>query len=74
MSHPYGYRRKPAVWPPKLVADILEQAVIRIVLQLHEEGRGLREIAEELTARGFATRKGTPWHHQLVKRIIDRYA
>jgi IS30 family transposase len=53
------------------VRDPDEQAVIRRIVRLHDEGLGLREIARELDAASIPCRAGT-WYHTTVKGILDR--
>jgi hypothetical protein len=36
------------------------------------EGQGSKAIAAALTAEGYRTRRGTPWSHVQVLRIIAR--
>ena len=48
--------------------------VMPVVIGLKAEHRSLREIASELTAKGFPTRGGSAWNHVQVKRLLDRVA
>jgi site-specific DNA recombinase len=57
----------------KLIRNEAEQAVIELVRTLHQQGVSLRKIAEELTARGIATKEGkTEWKHTTVVRLLER--
>lgn len=58
-----------------LVANAQEQAVITEIHRLKSEGHSLRQVAEELTRQGIATKEGnTSWGHQAVARILARKA
>jgi DNA invertase Pin-like site-specific DNA recombinase len=58
-----------------LVRNAHEQAVIGDILVLRLEGRTLRQIAAELTARGVPTKNGGhQWGHTAVARIVGRKA
>ncbi len=56
----------------RLLALPNEQDAITLILDLRGQGRTLREIAAELTARGIETKRGGRWHIQTVKGILDR--
>ena len=50
-----------------------EQAVIRLVRELHQQGVSLRKIAADLTARGIPTKEGTPeWKHTTIARLLEK--
>ena len=66
---PYGYRL--AKDGETLRPDETEQTVIRLVKRMREAGETLREIAEELTRRAFATRTGGYWHVQTISNIAQ---
>ncbi|HEX4149106.1 MAG TPA: recombinase family protein [Pirellulales bacterium] len=56
-----------------LVPNEAEQEVIARMLALRGAGRTLREIADELTSLGIATKEGRGrWAHQAVARILNR--
>ena len=40
--------------------------------ELRAEGFAYDKLDERLTAEGFTTRKGTPWHGFSVSRILER--
>ena len=46
--------------------------LLPLMQQLRERGESLRRIAENLNARGDATRTGCRWSGATVKRVIDR--
>jgi DNA invertase Pin-like site-specific DNA recombinase len=48
--------------------------IVPIVRELKAQGLTLRAIAEELTARGYLTRKGKPWNAVQVMRLLEREA
>ncbi len=62
----YGYRRTGAL----VVADEREQEIVRVVGELRAAGLSLREIAAELTGRGFTTRRGGRWFPETVRSIL----
>lgn len=62
----YGYRRTGAL----VVADEREQEIVRVVGELRAAGLSLREIAGELTRRGFTTRRGGRWFPETVRSIL----
>lgn len=58
-----------------LIPNPAEQSTIGQVTELRQAGRSLREIADELTRRGVATKEGRPaWTHTAVNRILQRAA
>lgn len=64
---PYGYD---ADENGKLVTNPQEQRIIAEARGLRDVGYSLREIAESLNVSGFLTRRGSPWKHQYVARIL----
>lgn len=56
----------------KLVPNQAEQEAIRLARQLRSEGRTLRGIAGELSAKGFVPRGGKGWHPQTVTRMVGQ--
>ena len=64
----YGYRL--AADGEHLEHDETEQAVVTTISALRAKRRTLREVADELNGRGFRTRRGSPWRHEYVKRVI----
>ena len=66
---PFGYRARAG----KLCADPKEQKAVRLILDLHEKGKSLRSIAQELEAAGYQRKLGgLTWHPQAVLSIIER--
>ncbi len=70
---PYGYDL--AIDGVALIKNTNEQSAIELVNELNSRGMSLREIADELTARGYLTKKGKDrWNHMTVKNILNRKA
>ena len=70
---PYGYDL--AIDGISLVSNPIEQAAIGLVKELNSRGMSLREIADELTARGYLTKKGKDrWNHMTIKNLLNRKA
>lgn len=55
----------------RTVPDANEAAAVVRTLALHAAGEGVSSIARTLTAEGFETRSGRPWHSQQVARMLD---
>jgi site-specific DNA recombinase len=51
-----------------------EQRVIEIIVELRQDGRSLRAIADELNRQGYSTRRGSAWRHQYVAAIAKEAA
>lgn len=47
-----------------------EQAMLKLAHELRQGGRSLREIARELFAQGFLSRKGGPFEASQIKRML----
>lgn len=59
----------------RLVADEGDQEAAALMLRLNSEGKSYREIADALTAAGFATKRGAAkWSKQTVAAILGRVA
>lgn len=70
---PYGYDL--AIDGVELIKNSTEQSAIELVNELNSRGMSLRVIADELTARGYLTKKGKDrWNHMTVKNILNRKA
>jgi site-specific DNA recombinase len=55
----------------RLYVDPAEAEVVRLVFDWYVDRRwGSRQIARELTRRGFRRRSGLPWHPDKVRRLI----
>lgn len=58
-----------------LVANASEQETIQLIRKLRSRGYSLRDIANELTEKNYATKKGgSKWTHTTVKSILERVA
>ena len=68
MSNPYGYRYDPAAG--NLAVVPAEAAVVREIYRLRGGGNTLREISENLNARGVPTKHGRRWSKRQVFRIL----
>jgi site-specific DNA recombinase len=56
-----------------LIPNEQEQLVVAEISRLRADGYSLREIAEELTRQGIATKEGnSTWGHQAVAKILTR--
>jgi len=64
---PYGY----CVEGGNLVPEEREQEAILHATELRETGASYRSIAARLASAGFVSRKGKPFHHTQVKRILN---
>ena len=53
-------------------AEAFAQRLAGLVLPLREEGRSLREIATELTAKGITTPRGGDWTAGAVRAVLVR--
>lgn len=67
---PYGWERDPQN-PALMVHCPEEQQVLGQILELHEQGKGLRAICRELEDQGIKCRGGK-WHHTTIKAILGR--
>jgi DNA invertase Pin-like site-specific DNA recombinase len=65
---PYGYRLAPD--GERLVENLEEQSVLAVARQLREAGLSLRALARELNAQGFRSRKGKPFAHVQIARML----
>jgi len=65
-SVPYGYTVADGV----LVAEESEQIVISFVRKLRQQGLSIRRIAYTLTSEGTFNRKGRPFQHTQIVRIL----
>lgn len=58
--------------PSTIRVEANSAGLLATILDLKAQGQSLQKIAEELTNRGYKTRKGTPYTKTQVWRIIDR--
>ena len=49
-----------------------QQAVVRRIVDLHDDGQSYRQICDQLNAEGTQTKHGRRWVPMTVKRIYDR--
>jgi len=68
-SVPYGYQRE----GDKLIPDLNEQTVIKLVNTLYAQGGRLADICKTLAEKGIKTRSGKNFTPEQVKRIIGNY-
>jgi len=54
-----------------LVAEPRERRAAGLARRLHQSGRSLREIAEQLDEAALATRSGARWHPEQVRRLLQ---
>jgi DNA invertase Pin-like site-specific DNA recombinase len=47
-------------------------SIAPVVLELRRQGATLQAVAEELNTRGYVTRRGKPWSHVAVLRLLKR--
>ena len=66
-----GYRIEDGVYVPK--DD--EADLVRLIFYYYRvERMGLTKIAKQLNADGYRTRKGNPWTHSTLEKLIRNYA
>lgn len=66
-----GYRIKDGAYVPK--ED--EAALVRLIFHYYlDEGWGLTRIAKHLNAEGYLTRRGHPWSHTALEKLIRNYS
>ena len=67
---PFGYDL--AADGVRLLRNRREQQAVRLMLKLRRQGASLREVARQLTERGFATKSGAAWSAKVVAGIVRR--
>lgn len=67
-SPPFGYRAEDG----ELVPDPAEQATIRRIRELLDEGRSLRGIARSLEAEKRPPKRSARWHPEALRVIVQR--
>jgi len=65
---PYGFERQ----GDELVGLAGEQTILRRIKGLAANGESVRKIAKTLNALGARARKGGPWSHTMIHRILKR--
>jgi DNA invertase Pin-like site-specific DNA recombinase len=71
-SLPYGFRL--GTDGKTLIEEPIEQEALQLIHELKSSGRSLREIAAELNAQGYTTKKGGTWTHGHVQGVLRRAA
>lgn len=56
----------------ELVAHESEQETVGRIVQLHAEGRSVRQIIDALEAEGRRAKRGGRWHPETVARVLRR--
>jgi site-specific DNA recombinase len=64
----YGYN----VVDGEMIVNIEESIVIREMASWVIEGKGSREVAKRLNARGVLTKDGNQWHDRVVRQLMQR--
>jgi site-specific DNA recombinase len=55
----------------KLNVNSKEREAMTLMVVLHNGGNSFRNIAKQLTEKGFFTRKGTPFNPGSIKKVIE---
>ncbi len=58
--------------PGRVIDNPDEIAAVALALELAKEGKGAAQIAAALSAQGFTNRRGHPFHHETIRRIVAR--
>lgn len=66
------YEKKGQKLIGRLTENEAEQNILRKVRQLKFEGLSLRLIGQQLALDGLHPRKGSIWHSQTIKRMLDQ--
>jgi DNA invertase Pin-like site-specific DNA recombinase len=66
----YGYHAE----DKQLVPDRAERDVARRIRWLHQDGRSIRAIADQLNAEQIPAKRGGRWHPTTVARVLRRTA
>jgi DNA invertase Pin-like site-specific DNA recombinase len=69
---PFGYRVVKQDGIPVRVPEATEQETIERIRHLHEVGRSLKQIADQLTAEGRRPRACKQWHISSIGLILSR--
>ncbi|MBF0186798.1 MAG: recombinase family protein [Magnetococcales bacterium] len=67
---PYGFRADRSRTPAMLVEDEKEQAILKQIQMLANQGETQVEIAHSLNCLGLRTRRGTPWSNVRISQIL----
>jgi DNA invertase Pin-like site-specific DNA recombinase len=57
-----------------LEPDPVEESALTEILRLRREGTTMRDIAANMNARAYQTRRGTPWRLESVARVLKAAA
>ena len=68
---PYGYKVDPTD-ATRMLPEPDEQRALKLMVDLADQGLGLREIARHLEAAGMFPRTDRKWHHTTIRRILQR--
>jgi DNA invertase Pin-like site-specific DNA recombinase len=63
---PFGYSADAS---GRLTPNADEQRVLSVLRKLRADGFTLRQVADELNAQGYRTRRGTAWRYQYVQAL-----
>lgn len=66
---PFGFQLVPGS-TTKLEPAPVEQRIVARIRELEAQGCSIRQIADNLNAHGWTTRRGTPWRFEYVARAL----
>jgi hypothetical protein len=55
-----------------VAADLFARRFLPMLLKMQQHGMGLREIAAEMNARGYTSRRDGPWTDQTIRQMLKR--
>ncbi|MDN8590973.1 recombinase family protein [Paenibacillus sp. 11B] len=64
----FGY----SVIDKQMVINLEESLIVKEMAQWAIDGKGPREIAKRLNARGIKTKEGNQWHDKIVRELLQR--
>ncbi|PIH58246.1 recombinase family protein [Paenibacillus sp. LK1] len=64
----FGYN----VIDKKMLVNLEESLIVKEMAEWAIEGKGPREIAKRLNARGIKTKEGNAWHDKIVRELLQR--
>lgn len=56
----------------EMVINLEESLIVKEMAEWAVEGKGPREIAKRLNARGIRTKEGNEWHDKIVRELLQR--
>lgn len=71
-SYAFGYRGEGTGRNRDAAPDEVEQAAVRLIVQMRDAGASYREVCAALISSGHATKRDRAWLPMTVKRIHDR--